>query len=60
MDFKLEYGVCDSIEKLEQEINRVRQAQKIFATYSQEQVDKIFRACAVAANKKSLCFRIYL
>ena len=51
MDFKLEYGVCDSIEKLEQEINRVRQAQKIFATYSQEQVDKIFRACAVAANK---------
>ncbi len=51
MDFKLEYGVCDSIEKLEQEINRVRQAQKIFATYTQEQVDKIFRACAVAANK---------
>ncbi|MCM1235364.1 MAG: bifunctional acetaldehyde-CoA/alcohol dehydrogenase [Ruminococcus flavefaciens] len=51
MDFKLNYGICDSVEKLEQEIGRVKAAQKIFATYTQEQVDKIFRACATAANK---------
>ncbi len=51
MDFKLTYGVCDSVEKLEQELKRVREAQKIYATYTQEQVDKIFLACAIAANK---------
>ena len=51
MDFKLDYGICDSVEKLEQEISRVKAAQKIFATYTQEQVDKIFLACATAANK---------
>ena len=51
MDHKFTYGVCDSVEKLEQELKRVREAQKIYATYSQEQVDKIFRACAIAANK---------
>lgn len=51
MEFKLDYGVCDSVEKLEQEISRVKEAQKIFATYTQEQVDKIFLACATAANK---------
>ncbi|MDE5721830.1 MAG: bifunctional acetaldehyde-CoA/alcohol dehydrogenase [Clostridia bacterium] len=51
MEFKLNYSVCDSVEKLEQELQRVREAQKKFATYSQEQVDKIFFACASAANK---------
>ncbi len=54
MDFKLNYNVCDSVEKLEQELIRVREAQKIFATYSQEQVDKIFTACALAANKQRI------
>ena len=51
MDFKFTYEVCDSVEKLEQELKRVKEAQKIYATYSQEQVDKIFLACAIAANK---------
>ena len=32
-------------------LERCRQAQKIFAEYSQEQVDHIFKAAAVAANK---------
>ena len=32
-------------------LERCRQAQKIFAEYSQEQVDQIFKAAAVAANK---------
>ncbi len=51
MEFKLTYGICDSVEKLESEIARVRRAQSEFAKFSQEQVDKIFLACAIAANK---------
>ncbi len=54
MDFKLHYDVCDSVEKLEKEIARVREAQKKFSTYTQEQVDKIFLACAIAANKERI------
>ena len=51
MNFKLTYEVCDSVEKLERELKRVKEAQKIYSTFSQEQVDKIFLACAIAANK---------
>ena len=45
------YLVVDSVEKLEDAIARTRKAQKVFATYTQEQVDKIFLAAASAANK---------
>ncbi len=51
MQFKFTYGVCDSVEKLEAELKRVRKAQEIYASFSQEQVDKIFLACASAADK---------
>jgi acetaldehyde dehydrogenase/alcohol dehydrogenase len=40
-----------SVENLETEIANVREAQQIFATFSQEKVDKIFLAAASAANK---------
>ena len=43
--------IIDSVEKLEAELVRVRAAQREFATYTQEQVDKIFFAAAMAANK---------
>ena len=43
--------VVETIEQLEELISRVRKAQKIFETYSQEQVDAIFKAAATAANK---------
>ncbi len=43
--------IIDSVEKLEEELARVRAAQKEFSTYTQEQVDKIFLAAAMAANK---------
>ena len=46
-----EYTVIDSVEKLNDAILRTRKAQTLFATYSQEQVDKIFLAAASAANK---------
>ena len=45
------YETIDSVEKLEQAITRTRAAQRIFSTYTQEQVDRIFRAAALAANK---------
>ena len=45
------YEIVDSVEKLEEAIVRIREAQRIFATYTQEQVDKIFLAAASAANK---------
>ena len=48
---KKNYGTVDSVETLEATIASVREAQKKFATYTQEQVDKIFFAAAVAANK---------
>lgn len=43
--------IIDSVEKLEAELDRVRAVQREFATYTQEQVDKIFFAAAMAANK---------
>lgn len=43
--------IIDSVEKLEAELDRVRAAQREFATYTQEQVDRIFFAAAMAANK---------
>ena len=46
-----QYGIVDSVESLEKTLARVREAQQIFATYTQEQVDKIFQAAAIAANK---------
>ena len=46
-----QYEIVDSVEKLEEAIARTREAQRIFATYTQEQVDKIFLAAASAANK---------
>ncbi len=48
---KKNYEIIDSVEKLEKAILRTKDAQKVFATYSQEQVDKIFLAAASAANK---------
>jgi len=46
--------LIDSVEKLEEEIVKVREVQKTFATYTQEQVDKIFLAAATAANKERI------
>lgn len=45
------HELVEDTESLEREINRIREAQREFATYSQEKVDKIFLAAAVAANQ---------
>ena len=49
-----QYGIVDSVETLEKTLARVREAQTIFSTYTQEQVDKIFLAAATAANKQRI------
>ncbi len=43
--------LVDSVESLQTKIKSLKEAQEIFATYSQEQVDKIFFAAASASNK---------
>ena len=48
---KKNYEIVDGVEKLEAALARARAAQKIFATYTQEQVDAIFLAAATAANQ---------
>ena len=47
----VETGLVDSVEALVAKIAEVREAQRVFATYTQEQVDKIFLAAATAANQ---------
>ncbi len=46
-----EQGLIDNVDALQARMKEMRKAQKIFATYTQEQVDKIFFAAAMAANK---------
>ncbi len=46
-----EYKIVDSVESLEETMRNVKQAQKEFSKYTQEQVDKIFLAAATAANQ---------
>ena len=40
----------DAAAALQEKLAKMRQAQKIFAAYTQEQVDRIFYAAAMAAN----------
>ena len=46
--------IIDNVEALVAKMNAMREAQKVFATYTQEQVDKIFKAAAIAANKERI------
>ena len=44
-------NLVDNAEQLELLIERVKKAQKIYSTFTQEQVDAIFKAAATAADK---------
>ncbi|ACC98310.1 Iron-containing alcohol dehydrogenase [Elusimicrobium minutum Pei191] len=48
------YDIIDSVETLGKAFERVRAAQKVFAGFTQEQVDKIFKAAALAANNQRI------
>ena len=45
------YITITNVEQLEQAIARCRKAQEVFASFTQEQVDRIFLAAASAANR---------
>ena len=47
----MENIIVDSIENLNLVLDRVREAQKEFSKYTQEQVDRIFKDAAIAANQ---------
>lgn len=47
------YQIIDDVHKFEEAFVRIRKAQAEFATFSQEQVDKIFLAAASAAESPS-------
>ena len=46
--------IIDNVEALEAKMKAMREAQKVFATYTQEQVDRIFYEAAMAANKQRI------
>ncbi len=46
-----EYAIVNNIDSFNEALQRVKKAQEKFATYTQEQVDKIFKCAAIAANK---------
>ncbi len=48
------YLFVDSAEKLECAIALTRESQKLYAEYTQDQVDEIFKAAAIAANKERI------
>lgn len=48
------YDIVDSVEALESRLSELRRAQAEFATFSQEKVDEIFKAAAIAANKQRI------
>ena len=46
--------LVDSLDALNEKLRQVREAQRAFSTYTQEQVDKIFYAAAMAANRQRI------
>ena len=51
MKKKKEFEIVESVESLQETLLEVRKAQSSYATFTQEQVDRIFKAAAIAANK---------
>ena len=47
-------NLINSIETLEKKLKEVKKAQAVFSTYSQEQVDAIFRKVAMVANQNRI------
>ena len=50
-DKTIKKNTIETLEDLKLAMKELREAQKIFSTYTQEQVDAIFKAAATAANK---------
>lgn len=50
----IDYLMVDNREKLEMVLEKAKKAQKMYSSYTQEQVDNIFKAAATAANKERI------
>ena len=48
------YKIVNDVESLKETLERVKKAQEKFATFTQEQVDKIFLEVAMAGNQKRI------
>ncbi len=48
------YKIVDSVQTLAEALETVKAAQKEFATFTQEKVDEIFKAAALAANAQRI------
>ena len=48
------YKIVDSVQTLGEALESVKAAQKEFATFTQEKVDEIFKAAALAANAQRI------
>ena len=48
-----------NLAELDELVARVKEAQRLFSTFSQEQVDKIFRAAALAANNARIILHFH-
>lgn len=46
--------LVDSVESLDARLKQLRKAQEEFSAFSQEKVDEIFKAAAIAANKQRI------
>ena len=51
MNNEMQYEIVNDVETLNAALEKVRAAQRIYSTYTQEQVDEIFLAAASAVNK---------
>ena len=46
-----EYKIVEDVESFKEAFDRVKKAQEEFSKFSQEKVDEIFKAAAIAANQ---------
>ena len=46
--------LVDNVDALMAKMNEIKEAQRLFSTYTQEKVDEIFKAAAIAANKQRI------
>ncbi len=54
MTTETRHETIDNVQKLEAALAKVKEAQKIFAGYTQEQVDRIFFEASMAANRERI------
>jgi acetaldehyde dehydrogenase/alcohol dehydrogenase len=49
-----EYEIVENVETLNAALKKIKEAQRQYATFTQEQVDRIFKAAATAADQNRI------